>query len=172
MCSGKSRALINAHKRAPLDFDVYTFGKEDIVSRGAYAGRITANKIERLGEIQVNHKNLIIDECQFYTSWQIQDVDNLVNKYENVYLAGLDWIQEKETGFFETTDFYNTISTSSIHFPFLYTLNGLLAKNDITGELDARISKRYENATDILSKDSYYNINFKQAFIDKIQLTK
>jgi len=172
MCSGKSRALINAYKRAPLDFDVYTFGKDNIVSRGAYAGRIEANKIERLGQIQVTNKNLIIDECQFYTLWQIQDVDNLVHKYENVYLAGLDWIQPEGSTEFDKTNFYDYICADLHALDCFYSLNGLLAKNDITGEYDARISKRYENATDILSKDSYYNINFKQAFEDKIQLTK
>lgn len=79
MCSGKSRALIKAFKTAPLDFDVYTFGKGKIVSRGAYLNQIEAKNVNLLSEIIVNDrtpkKNLIIDECQFYEFWCIQDID-------------------------------------------------------------------------------------------------
>ncbi len=164
MCSGKSRALIKAFKNAPLDTDVYTFGKGNIVSRGAYAGRIEAINIERLGEIKPTRKNLIIDECQFSETWTIEKVIELCKQYEKVYLAGLDWIQPKGCDTFVRTWFFKYVIAELYEFPFEYTLYGLLAKNDITGVLDARISKRKEGATDVINKDNYININFQQAF--------
>lgn len=164
MCSGKSRALIKAFKNAPLDFDVYTFGKGDIVSRGAYAGRIEAVNIGYLYEIKHTKKHLIIDECQFNNFWYIGKVIELCQQYEKVYLAGLDWIQPEGSDTFIHTDFAKTICGGLHEFPFEYTLYGLLAKNDITGVQDARISKRKEGVTDVINKDNYININFSQAF--------
>ncbi len=164
MCSGKSRALIKAFKNAPLDTDVYTFGKGDIVSRGAYVGRIEAINIERFGEIKHTKKNLIIDECQFSETWTIEKVVELCYAYEKVYLAGLDWIQPEGSNTFKGTQFYKEVCRELGRFPFEYTVYGLLAKNDITGVQDARISKRKEGATDVINKDNYININFQQAF--------
>ena len=176
MCSGKSMLLIRAYRLRPLDTDVYTFGKGDIVSRGGYRTRLTGTQIESLADIKRVKKNVIIDECQFYKSWDIDNVIKLASNYERIYLAGLDWIQLTELlsgeRVFVQTNFYKAICSQLYSYPFLYNHYGLLAKNDVTGVLDARISKRYENAVGIINKDNYFNINFKQAFEDKLTLTK
>lgn len=176
MCSGKSMLLIRAYRLRPLDTDVFTFGNGDIVSRGGYRTRLTGIQIESLDDIKPVKKNLIVDECQFYKSWDIEEVNNLCNQYERVYLAGLDWIQLTELlsgdKVFVQTNFYKEICSQLYKLSCLYNHYGLLAKNDVTGVLDARISKRYENAVGIINKDNYFNINFKQAFEDKLTLTK
>lgn len=164
MASGKSKALIEAFKNAPLETDVYLFGNGNISSRGADLSEINAINITLLSEIKPTNKNLIIDECQFFCDWAIYDLIVLFEHYDNVYLAGLDWIQRLGQDFSYTTQFYRNICTELYHFPFEYTVHGLLAKNDITGEMDARISKRKEGATDVRDKSNYINVNFNQAF--------
>lgn len=165
MCSGKSRALIKAFKTAPLDFDVYTFGKGKIVSRGAYLSQIEANNITQMSDIKSPFKkHIIIDECQFFDEWSISKVRDLCKTYERVYLAGLDWIQTTPYDTFVQTQFYENVCGMLHKFPFEYTLYGLLAKNDLTGAIDARISKRKDGVTDVINKNNYININFQQAF--------
>ncbi len=175
MASGKSNELLRWYKFSPLNFDVYTFGKDGfITSRNTYYTKMKAFTIhhpmqilyELNGDSRVSNKNLILDECQFFTDWQLWQIEELYERYERIYLAGLDWL---DIGLaFKKTQFFECVIQEGYKLPFGYSHTQLIAKNDITGINDARISMRFCDVggeeADIIDKTNYFNVSYKQAF--------
>lgn len=166
MASGKSNELLRWYKFSPLNFDLYTFGKDGFISsRNVYYKKTEAISIESPNQIGVggNRKNnLILDECQFFNEWKLSDIELLHDKYQKIYLAGLDWLDMNAT--FMRTQFYECLIVGGYQLPFGYVHTQLVAKNDLTGVNDARISMRFCDVTDIIDKSNYFNVSYSEAF--------
>jgi len=159
MGSGKSATLINVLERISIyKCDVYTFGNQPFI-HSRNGERIKAIPIKDLDNLGSN-KCVLIDECQFHY-WTWVEWEKLIDRYNHIYLAGLDIMQDPIRHEFYKSDFVGSFFQQV--FPMNVSFNRLVGKCDITGHENATHSFRFRDAKDVRDRNNYVSLSKNEA---------